>query len=276
MSTFGTTLFGGSRFVRWSLTPVILFFALWMPTMTHNMTAHGIPALIGMEILFAAMLGGFWLPENIGRWCFRFVTGVVFVIYLVAVIDAFTSAKHAPTGGDVSQQSPYTLLWGFIIIGLPSLWYTLTGRFSLRSEVSQEELSAANDARRQAFEAILLRPDWSFYERHLRRPAPAALRALYADENLITSTLLDYSDSCSINTFEPLNEESLFASAEDAEQSMIPIATTDSGDPIYLKSGLMESNAVYVAYHDGDDVEVLADSVSAFVHRLKQANKAIA
>ena len=124
--------------------------------------------------------------------------------------------------------------------------------------------------------ASLLQPNWHFYEHHLRRPAPAALRALYADEKLITSTLLEYSDECSINTFEPLNESSLNEGAEDTAPPVVAIATTDFGDPIYLKPGPTESDAVYVTYHDGGDTEVLADSVSGFVDRLKQANKAIA
>ena len=138
-----------------------------------------------------------------------------------------------------------------------------------------EQLEAEQGAKRQSFEAALQQPNWSFYEHHLQRPAPASLRALYADEKLITSTPLNYSDDCCVNTFEPLNENSLYEGAEDASLPVVIIATTSFGDPIYLKPGPTESDAVYVTYHDGGDTEILADSVSGFVYRLKQVNKAI-
>ena len=48
----------------------------------------------------------------------------------------------------------------------------------------------------------LLQTDWTFYERHLQRPAPAALRELYSDMALIdawrgiTSRTLSHLDKC--------------------------------------------------------------------------------
>lgn len=270
MSEFGNTLFGGSRFIRWSLTPVILFFALWLPTMTHKMAPTGMPIFIGMEIVFVAMLAGFWLPVKIGQMCFRIVAAIVFLAFTAAVIDAFSSAKPSSTRRRIDQPSPYSLLIGLVLVGLPCLRFALTGGFSLRPEPSEEELASA----RRAFEETLLEPDWDFYERHLQRPVPQALRALYADEKLITSSLLDYSDECSINSFEPLKEDCLIEAPGVIEVPIVPIASNGFGDPIYLKPGTSETDAVYVTYHDGDDTESLADSVAAFVERLKQANMA--
>jgi hypothetical protein len=240
------------------------------------MAATALPVLISMEVVFVALLAGFWLPAKIAHWCFRLVTGVVFISCLAIAIDAFSSTQQQKASHRSNKRSPYSSLPPLVLIGLPCLWYTLKGRFSLRPEASQEELAAEHAAQRQALNASLLQPNWHFYEHHLRRPAPAALRALYADENLITSTLLEYSDECSINTFEPLNESSHYEGAEDTAPPVVVFATTDFGDPIYLKPGTTESNAVYVTHHDGGDTEVLADSVSDFVDRLKLANKTIA
>lgn len=274
MSEFGNTLFGGSRFVRWSLTPVILFFALWMPTMTHQMAPTGMPILIGMEIAFVAMLAGFWLPAKIGRWCFRVLTALVFLACTIFVVDAFSSTKKPASAFQrASRQSPYRSLPALLFIGFPCLWFTLTGRFSIKPQVPPEQLAAEAAAQRKAFEASLLQPDWSFYERHLQRPAPDALKSLYADEKLITSSLLDYSDHCSVNTFEPLNEQNLIDAPEAFDFPIMPIATNDYGDPIYLKPGSSEADAVYVTWHDGGDTEVLADSVATFAKRLRRANK---
>jgi hypothetical protein len=49
----------------------------------------------------------------------------------------------------------------------------------------------------KALEKRLLTPDWAFYEAHLQRPAPAALRDLFADHPLVTSGDLKYSKSAS-------------------------------------------------------------------------------
>ena len=277
MSTFGKTVFGGSRFVRWSLTPFLMLTALLMPLASQKTETSGMLILIGLEVVLVALLAGLWLPATLGRWCFRLVTAVVFSACLAFMIAGFyISRQSSTTRRRVDKESPYKGVPAFVFIGLPCLWYTLKGRFSLCPEVSQEELVAEQAAKRQAVEASLLQPDWSFYEHHLQRSAPADLRALYADEKLITSMLLNYSDECSINTFESLNESSLYEGAEDTAPPVVVFATTDFGDPIYLKPGPTESDAVYVTYHDGGDTEVLADSVAGFVDRLKQANKTIA
>lgn len=276
MSTFGNTLFGGSRFIRWTLTPFLILTALLMPLAGQKAEISGVLILIGLEVVLVALLAGLWLPAAFGRWCFRLVTAAVFSACLAFMISGFYVSKQSSTAARrANKQSPYEGLPAFLFIGLPCLWYTLTGRFSLRPEAPQEQSGAKHAAQRQALNASLLQPDWSFYKHYLQRPAPAALRTLYADENLITAMLVEYSDTCTINTFEPLNESSLYEGAEDTSLPVVVIATTSFGDPIYLKPGPAESDAVYVTYHDGGDTEVLADSVSGFVYRLKQANKAI-
>ena len=230
-----------------------------------------------MEFLLALLLAALWLPARHGRRIFRVLTALMFLACATILFADFLSHEsQSASNGWKKHSSPFHSLHALVIIGLPCLWYTLTGRFSFRPEVSQEELAAEYAAKREAFNASLRQPDWHFYERHLQRDVPPALRALYADEKLITSTLLNYSDECSINTFEPLNESSLYEGVEDTAPPVVVIATTDFGDPIYLKPGPSESDAVYVTYHDGGDTEVLADSVAGFVDRLKQANKAMA
>lgn len=223
------------------------------------------PVLIGMEVVFAAMLGGFWLPARIGRACFRLLTAVVFLTCLCYVIDSFSTA---------TDTSRFNALRALLIIGLPCLWYTVRGRFSLRPEADEDEPFDDNDTApgHDTFEARLLQPDWPFYEQHLQRPAPAALRALYADPPWITATQLVYSDACTIHAFAPLNAQYEHPLLTEMHLHAIPIATNDYGDPIYLKPGALESDAVYLTHHDGGDTEVLADSVAEFVTRLQRVN----
>lgn len=128
---------------------------------------------------------------------------------------------------------------------------------------------------RRAYEEQLLHPDWAFYERHLQRPVPAALRALYADRALIVTQSLDYPGAEGISTFEALNEQRLLETRSWLGFDAVAIATSESGDAIYLRPGSTEPDKVYITYHDAgeDDTDVFAESVAILVEKLKQANQ---
>jgi hypothetical protein len=124
-------------------------------------------------------------------------------------------------------------------------------------------------AERRAFARRLLSPDWEFYERHLQRPAPPALRELYSDAALLLAQDCEYAGTHSISTFEPLDEEALVDSGEWLGFDAVPFANSD-GDMIYLRPGATSSNAVFITYHDGGETEELAPDVSSFVERLRR------
>ena len=124
-------------------------------------------------------------------------------------------------------------------------------------------------AERAAYEKRILRPDWTFYERHLVRPAPAALRDLYADRTLVTSQGLEYSDLEYITTFDALDEQGLLDARPWLGFDAVPIATGQFGDPIYLRPGPSEIDVLYITHHDGGDTEVFAESVTAMVETLR-------
>ena len=259
MSNFGKTLFGGSGFVRWSLTPFVLLFAILMPVMVEDWTLKMIAMMGGMELMCLALLGGFWLPTR----------AFVFLAYASYVLFEFFLSNGRPRNGG-SGATPLNALLGFVVIGLPSLWFALRGRFTLRDEPSPDQLAAA----RQDYEALILKPDWALYERHLQRPAPAALRELYADRRMVTDGGLNCGDKHIIGTFEALNETGLLDTQDQLGFGIIPLATSDCGDPIYLRPGPSESDIVYITYHDGGDTEVLAQSVAAMLEELRKAKRA--
>ena len=160
-----------------------------------------------------------------------------------------------------------------LFIGLPLLILWLRDRVSRargRRRNSPEKLKVD----RREYEERIVRPDWVFYERHLQRPAPRALRELYADRALVTAQSLEYTDAGRISTFEALDEQGLLDTRPWLGFDAVAIATSDFGDPIYLRSGASESDTVYITHHDGGDTEVFAESVAAMVERLRQANRA--
>src|SRR5215212_7013814 len=80
-------------------------------------------------------------------------------------------------------------------------------------------------AERKALEVRLLSPDWAFYEQHLQRPAPPALRELFADRALVTSCCLELSKSCGIITFQPIDKDNLLDTADLLGFDVVPFAT---------------------------------------------------
>jgi hypothetical protein len=155
------------------------------------------------------------------------------------------------------------LLAGVILIG----WWWNNRDYRRRFPPEKEA------AERKALELRLLSPDWAFYEQYLERPAPPALRELFADRALVTSCSLELSKSCGIITFNPLDKDSLLDTADLFGFDVVPFATGGCGDAIFLRPGKSEPDTVFIAYHDdpAQGLVVLADSVAAMVGSLRKA-----
>ena len=148
MSAFGQTLFGGSRSIRWALSPFVLLFAVTMPLLVEEWTLKLVVMIGGMEFLCVALLAGFWLPGRIGRLGFRFAGGSVFAAYAAYLFyEFFFSETPFKLFESHGEASPRNALLGFVIIGLPSLWYAVFGRFALREpQPEPETMESENDA----------------------------------------------------------------------------------------------------------------------------------
>lgn len=134
----------------------------------------------------------------------------------------------------------------------------------------RENTPERRSARRIAEEARLLRPDWWYYEQHLQRPIPQAVRSLYADHRLLFSIGLQYDDLHNVTEFCPLDSGALVETREFMGFDVLPLANSE-GDIIYLRPGAMEPNVVYVTYHDGADTGALAPDPLTFLERLRAA-----
>ena len=159
-----------------------------------------------------------------------------------------------------------------LFVGAPLLILVLRDRSSAiiwRFRNPPEKLTAD----RRAYEARILHPDWTFYERHLQRSAPAALRELYADHVLITTQGVDYFEHASIGTFAPLDEQGLIDSCLWLGFDIVSIAISNAGDPIYLRPGPTESDVVYMTAHDGGETGELAPDIATFLRRLRPMNR---
>ena len=156
-----------------------------------------------------------------------------------------------------------------LILLVPFLLLILRDRV-LGARRKRQDQSVRLDAERSAYRERILRPDWAFYERHLQRPVPSALRDLYADRSLVGSVGFGYSKDLWISTFDALDEQGLRDSRDQLGFDAIAIATNGYGDPIYLRPGTAEPDIVYVTFHDGGDTEEIAPDAAAFVRCLRQ------
>ncbi len=271
MGVFSQTLFGGSRFIRWALSPFVLLFAVLMPLLIDEWTLTRVGVVGALELMCLALLAGFWLPARVGHAAFRVLAALVFLAYTVYIINEFllADARFTPFGprGEVS---PLNALLGFLFIGLPCLLFAVRGRFTPGPEPPTEQ----PDEEGQAYLEHLVEPDWGFYESHLQRRVPPALRELFADPALVPVGGLKYPGGPLINTFELLNENGLLETRALVGSNVVAIATTDVGDPIYLRPGPAEPDTVYITHHDGGNTEVFAESVTAMLEKLRQANRA--
>jgi hypothetical protein len=129
-------------------------------------------------------------------------------------------------------------------------------------------------AERIAYEARIIKPDWPFYERHLGRPVPVALRELYRDRELILSGGFQYDEAHYISTFEPLDAAALLETSDFVGFDILPFANSD-GDMIYLRPGPGEPGTVFITYHDGGDTGELAPDVSTFLQCSRGAKNAV-
>ena len=158
-----------------------------------------------------------------------------------------------------------------LFVGLPVLILWIIDRGRSRKRLRKHP-PAAQIAERQAHERRILNPDWACVERRLQRPAPQALRDLYADHALITRRDLPYADDHMISTFEALDEQAIQDATRWLGFDAVAIATTDLGDAVYMRPGAADADTVYLTHHDGGDTEVFAESVSEMLATLKQTN----
>jgi hypothetical protein len=266
MSQFGQTLFGGGGWMRWVLSPFVLLFAIFMPLALDDWTPIKVVIMAGMELMCLSLLAGFWLPARIGHWGFRLLAGLVFLAYAAYLVDELRLMDGTRSfSGRRSQASPLNAFLGLVIIGLPALWYAWRGYFG----TSPEQL----EAERKLAEAELLQPDWQFYEEHLQRPAPQALRDLYADQSLITAEDLAYPDAENLGGFFALRMDRLMDMREELGVAIVPIAWSESGELVFLRPGAEEADKVYLTNQENaKDIKVLAESVAVMLERLRSAN----
>jgi hypothetical protein len=126
---FGETLFGGSRFIFWTLAPAVFLALLILNTTQVEWTPTRAAIVAAMDLGGALFVLG--LYDNVRfRWASRALCAEVFLLYLAYLIYEWGFSRHPfQIVERRSVASPRNALLGFAIIGIPSLAYAVTGSF---------------------------------------------------------------------------------------------------------------------------------------------------
>jgi hypothetical protein len=158
-----------------------------------------------------------------------------------------------------------TILSMFLLAG-GILWLRdiVTGRPRSPEQIEQEA---------REWDAALQRPDWPLVAAKFGAAVPTAIERLYSGPAILLEPEVDIGGEAETVRFVPANADA-FDSEQwfDVPDGSFVFATTVFGDPFYVR--LSESDKgypVYLLYHDGGDIELVAESVEEFVGSMEKS-----
>ncbi len=128
MIKFVDLLFSGSKLLSWTLTPLIVFFLFTVTILLGSRDIWLVIAVIAAWIFGISFIMGMWNPTRLS-WCFRISTATAFVLCLedtlYRLMEHHWKLTVPHSRGESNSIGAILLL---IIIGIPSLCYTIFGR----------------------------------------------------------------------------------------------------------------------------------------------------
>jgi hypothetical protein len=125
-------------FIFWLALPVLLLFGAMLPYAIESWTPLRAVLVAGVELFIIFALIGLYNPQRFG-WAFRGVTALIFLAYLGYLVTQLAFPPNPSTLDEGrSAPSPRKAVIGFVVIGLPCLWYTLVGSFR-RNKASKHQ-----------------------------------------------------------------------------------------------------------------------------------------
>src|SRR6266478_10115156 len=92
ISKFGEVLFGGSRFIFWTLSPVLLLFAIFMTSLVDSWSSMGGVIVLAIDGIVLLLIPALYNPKRFW-WAARGVTAIVALAFATYLIDEIVSGK---------------------------------------------------------------------------------------------------------------------------------------------------------------------------------------
>lgn len=125
MRGVGKALFGGSRFVRWTVVPMVILCGLVLPLLEEHWTLERAWKLGLVECCLVLLVLAVGWPDRF-RWAGRVLAGVLFTVNALALVS---DLRDVPAGVSWTDTNAWNTARAMLILGLPSLWYAVRGRF---------------------------------------------------------------------------------------------------------------------------------------------------
>jgi hypothetical protein len=132
MSNFGSTLFEGSPFLRWTLGPLAVLSAVGFAAIQSDVRGIRLILFIAIEVALILLALVVFAPRRF-RWAGRALAGLVFLAYVAYFVETvWTNPGSFWPPGSRSGSTGLNSVLGLLVIGYPSAMYALLGRFSWR------------------------------------------------------------------------------------------------------------------------------------------------
>ena len=116
----------------WALAPFLLTSLALLPFMIDGWTPSRVIVVAGLELLVLFTLLGFFDPLRF-HWAWRAVGALIFIAYVAYLVaELFESGGRITIGRSRGATSVLSAALGFLVFGLPGLWFALFGRLTLR------------------------------------------------------------------------------------------------------------------------------------------------
>ena len=125
MTAFGATLFQRSPFVFWALTPWLLLGALAITLPFHYETGWEIGTVAACDAAVLLLVLGLW-PYHPIPHVQRILAGLVATAFALYALHEWLPGGLGP--GEAGERRVDSLIGAFVI-GLPCMWFALTGRW---------------------------------------------------------------------------------------------------------------------------------------------------
>jgi len=132
-------IFGGSRWVRWTIIPVALASAVVYPWVwIKRGQASDLPLVLGLEILIALLVAGVASPQKY-RWAGRCFGAGVFVLFAGILVSEMLGGRFqvGQVFRSVPKPSERAIVMDLVFFGIPGLYYAVRGRSPFRKRASR-------------------------------------------------------------------------------------------------------------------------------------------
>jgi hypothetical protein len=132
-------LFSGSRFIFWTLTPILVLFALMLPLLVVKWSPMAVAMVAVVDTIPLLLAVGLYNPQR-NEWALRMITGLVFTACVAYLVVEIRSGKPLLLTGSHGEESLRNALLGLLLIGWPCIKFTLSGFDGWKQEDEDHEV----------------------------------------------------------------------------------------------------------------------------------------